>query len=283
MPPQDPPPKSRQPEPPMHSRDDIPALSLRQAAFARAVSSADGIWPDDLLAGVIPGGTLDAAAALAVYRNGYFARLTEQLGETYRTIWRALGDETFFLLCAAYIRTHPSTSYNLSEYGREFAEFLATTPEAADAVFLPELARFELAFHDLFHAPAHEPLDAAALAAIGDLTGVRLHFGSAVRLMACGHAVRDLFGHRHDPDDAEPPQLDIDRPQWIVMCKRGTDVVLEEIGRSAFVTLEALARGVSIDEALDEAATVDPEFSAADVSRLFETIALCGLVTGWSR
>jgi len=270
----------------MHSRDDSSDLSRRQAVFARAVSSpdgAEGVWPDELVAGVVPGGTLDAAGALAVYRNGYFARLTEQLGETYRTIWRALGDETFFSLCAAYIRTHPSTSYNLSDYGREFADFLATTTEATEAGFLPELARFELVFHDLFHAPAHEPLDAAGLAAIGDLAGVRLHFGCAVRLMACDHAVRDLFGHRHDPDDAEPPQLDIDRPQWIVMCKRGVRVVIEEVGRTAFVTLEALARGSSIDEALGEASTLDPEFSASDVSRLFETIARCGLVTGWSR
>ena len=256
-------------------------LAAWQIALARTLSSpAEAALPRDVLGEIVPGGTLDAAGALAVYRNCYVARLSEQLGETYATVWRALGDDAFLAISASYIASHRSSSYNLSDYGRDFAAFLESAPETADAPFLPELARFELAFHDLFHSPADRGIDAGELAAAGDLSGVRLRFGSSVRLLAYERAVYDLFRHRND---SEAPDLEIDRPQWILLFKQGGEVLAKDLSRASFVALDALARGSAVDEALERADACDPEFSAASVQDLFETIALCGLVVGWER
>ncbi|MFN2428131.1 MAG: putative DNA-binding domain-containing protein, partial [Candidatus Binatia bacterium] len=147
------------------------------------------------------------------------------------SVWRILGDEDFFAVCASYIATHPSVSYNLSDYGREFPDFLAATAHAVDVPLLGELARFELAFHDIFHAPAHHSVDVAELASLGDLAGVRLRFGSAVQLVACERAVYDVFRHRHD---AEPPDLDLERPQWVLLFKQHGDVLAREVDAATF-------------------------------------------------
>jgi hypothetical protein len=256
------------------------SLAITQATLASALASGTQPWPDLLLSGVVPGGTLDVAGALAVYRSGYLARLTEQLGETYQAVWRVVGDESFLALAEAYIAGHASTSYNLSDYGRSFAEFLEGRGETMDPPFLPELARLELAFHDLFHAEAHEAVDAAALASIGDLSGVRLRFGRAVRLLDCRRAVYDLFRHRHDD---EAPDLETERPQRVLMYRKGGDVLARELDSATFAALEALSSGRTVDEALEKAVETDGSFGAAGVSRLFETIALCGLVAGWER
>jgi len=264
----------------MTAPTDTGDLSATQRALAAALAGGGDAWPGDLLSSVVPGGSLDAAAALAVYRSGYLARLTEQLGETYATVWRALGDDGFFELCRDYIAGHPSSSYNLSDYGREFADFLASAPVTAEALFLPELARFELCFHDLFHAAGHRAMDSPSLAALGDLTGVRFRFGSAVRLVACERAVFDLFRHR---EESEPPDFEIERSQHVLLYKLDGEVLAREVDAATFVALEAMAEGLAIDEALECAADRDENFGPAEVARLFEMLARCGLVVSVER
>lgn len=250
----------------------------RQLAFALTAAGTSG--QDGVLEGIVPGGTLDAAGALAVYRSGYLARLTEQLGETWSSVWRLLGDDDFFALCESFVATHPSTSYNLSDYGRDFPAFLETAPQTADFPMLPELARFELAFHDLFHAAAHTSIDAATLASIGDLTGVKLELGSAVRLLECGRAVYDVFRHRNDE---EPPDLDFERPQCVLMFKQDGEVLAREVDAGTFAALAALRDGLAVEDALAQAVERDGDYGPSEVTRLFELIARCGLVAAIRR
>jgi hypothetical protein len=138
-----------------------------------------------------------------------------------------------------------------------------------------ELAGFELVVHDLFHAHAHTPVRAEALAAIGNLDGVRFLFGSAVRLVRCERAVYDVFLHR---DDEEPPDLDLDRPQLVLLFRDGGDVRAREVSPAAFAALEALAAGRPVEDAIESAGAVDAGFGPAEVAELFALIARCGLV-----
>ncbi|MFN2375550.1 MAG: putative DNA-binding domain-containing protein [Candidatus Binatia bacterium] len=257
-----------------------PVLPELQRALARALTRPGGGADPGLLENVVPGGSLDAEGALGVYRRGYLARLTEQLGETFASVWRVLGDEDFFAACESYLAAHPSTSYNLSDYGRDFPDFLAASTHAANAPFLAELARFELAFHDLFHAVLHQAADAAELASLTDLEGVRFRLGSAMKLLACESAVYDLFRRRHDE---EPPDVSLDRPQWMLLYRRGGDVIAHELEVASFRALEAIAAGAPVEEALARAVESDPAFGAAEAARLFELLAGAGLVVSVER
>jgi len=251
-----------------------------QQRLARALTADADVSPEGVVEGVIPGGSLDAAGALAVYRSGYLARLSEQLGETWPSVWRVLGDDTFFALCRSYIAGHPSTSYNLSDYGRDFPAFLESAPEAVEVPFLAELARFELVFHDLFHAAGHEGMNAATLASIDDLASAKLVLGSSVRLFAGDRAVYDVFRHRHD---TEPPDLELDRPQRVLLFKQSGEVLAREIDAGTFAALEALGEGLPVEEALARAVGQDASYGAAEVARLFELLARCGLVAAIGR
>ncbi len=253
-------------------------LASAQRSLAAVLSAPGEDLPATLLGAIVPGGKLDAAGALEVYRRGYVARLTEQLGETYASVWRVVGDDDFFALCREYIAGHASSSYNLSDYGRELAEFLERTPGLP--VFLPELARFELAVHDLFHAHAHVPVAAQTLAALGDLSGVRFRFGLAVRLVACERAVYDVYRHRND---AAPPDIDFERPQFVLLFRQEGEVLAREIDAASFAALESLAAGRPVEDAIDSAVARDADFGPQQVAKLFETIALCGLAEAVER
>lgn len=261
----------------MNRDDGLRPLSQAQHDLAAALVAGDA--NADVLAGIVPGGTLEAEGAFAVYRNGYLARLAEQLGETYPAVWQALGDEEWFALCEAYTASHPSTSYNLSDYGRDMAAFLERRG-GGSAALLAELARFELVFHDLFHAAACPSVEPAELASLGDLTGVRLQLGAAVRLVACERAVYDVFRHRHE---AEAPAIDLDRRQFVVLFRRGNEVLGREIDEATFAALGAFARGAAVEDALADALERDPGFGAPGVTKLFELVSRFGLVESISR
>src|SRR5688572_29447575 len=85
-------------------------LTALQKAFAKAVYLSKKN-PEELLHEIIPGGSLDVKGALGVYQNGYPARLTEQLGETFEAVWWVLGDEDFLTVCRTYIAENGSQSY----------------------------------------------------------------------------------------------------------------------------------------------------------------------------
>ena len=70
----------------------MPSLKIIQSRF---VSSAFGEANAAFVSWIAGGGKLTPAEAVGVYRNGYPARLSEALGETFEACWRMLGDMNF--------------------------------------------------------------------------------------------------------------------------------------------------------------------------------------------
>jgi hypothetical protein len=246
-------------------------LERLQRRFVRSVT----FLADPALVGAVTGGgKLTPAEAVDVYRGGYPARLTEALGETYETCWRVLGDEAFFAAARDFIARFPSRTYNLSDYGAEFPEFLESLPVADDAPYLGDLARYAWTFKELFHEKAHASLDPVVLAAKARPEAV-LRFGSAVRLLALRHRVYAIF--RRDLDDDTP----IEESEWkgaerlILYKKEGNPIFVRELTAPEHAALTALAAGRPLAEALTGADGLD----AASTAELFAFVSESGIVT----
>ncbi|HYC00800.1 MAG TPA: DNA-binding domain-containing protein [Candidatus Limnocylindrales bacterium] len=260
----------------MSAKSEPRRLDALQSDLARSLIDGTALP----LAGseIIPGGDLDAEGALDVYRRGYRARLTEQLGETYEAVWWVLGDEGFFDVCRRYIAEHPSSSYNLSDYGEGLADFLAAAPESTEMEALPDLARLEWRFKELFHAPEHAHVPVEELAALGDLSSVRLVLGEAVGLIESRFAIGEIFARRKEPPDAAAP-FDWRRPQRLLLYKLDGQIYTKELPAGAFAVLEALRDGARVEDALVAALEADDGFGEEQASAVFELLARCGLVT----
>ncbi|MDX6770757.1 MAG: DNA-binding domain-containing protein [Elusimicrobiota bacterium] len=243
-------------------------LEALQRRFVAAIVEGD----EAFAAEVTGGGKLTPAGAVGVYRRAYPARLTEALGETFERVWRVLGDEDFFATCAAFVPTRRSASYNLSDYGRDFPEFLESRAELAHAPFLGDLARLEWTFKELFHAADNAGLPAAELARSAS-SGCRLVFGEATALLALGHRVHAIW--RRDLADDSPLEPEVWRGREdLFLHKKDGLVYSRPLTPSEAAALAALRAGRPLDEALAGAEGLD----AGTVSSLFHDLAESGAV-----
>ena len=245
-------------------------LEIIQRRFVRSITFlADPAF----VAAVTGGGKLTAAQAVDVYRGGYPARLTEALGETFEACWRVLGDEAFFAAARDFIARTPSFTHNLADYGEGFPEFLESRPDAEHAPFLGDLARYEWAFKEIFHAKPHAGLDPAVLAAKARPDSV-LRFGLATRFLALRHRVHGIW-KRDRADETPLAPADWEGAENLILYKQdGNAVFVRELTGPEHAALTGLAEGRPLEDALAAAEGLD-----ADGARdLFAFIAESGLV-----
>ncbi|MBA2480202.1 MAG: putative DNA-binding domain-containing protein [Planctomycetes bacterium] len=92
---------------------------------------------------------------LAIYHYAYRARLIDCLADDYPTVRHALGAAGFERLCATVIRLRPSRRPNLNFYGLALLEHCRDQRfEVPHHAFIRELAAFEWAMTEVFHAQA---------------------------------------------------------------------------------------------------------------------------------
>lgn len=128
----------------------MPELKHLQSAFSRYLLLGE----EDIAEHIADTPGIDAHARLAVYANGYRARLREALQGDFPALVHVLGEADFTALCEAYITTHPSPYFSLRDYGARLPAWLGKQAIAADRPWLAELAALEWALVEAFDAPA---------------------------------------------------------------------------------------------------------------------------------
>ncbi len=233
------------------------SLRERQMEFARAVCEADTTLENRVRANGLSG-----ARRLQVYRNSVFAGLTEALRAIYPVIDRLVGGEFFEHTARHFITHHPSTTGNLHEFGGEFPEFLATFPGASDLNYLPDVARLEWAYHQVFHADDHAPLDLAALATVKPADYGRLHWRlhPACRLLESDFPMLRIWQvNRDETECMETVDLSAGATRLLII-RRGIEVDLEILGPGEHALLRTLADGRTFADACEQALASEPRF-----------------------
>jgi len=134
-----------------------PSLAELQRALAARIVAGEGPDLDDWIC--VPS-EADLAARVAVYVQGYPARIREALRETFLAVAHILGDRSFAALADRYARGVPADLRNLNLVGAAFPAHLESDRASDDLPFLPALAELEWAVDRCFHAdllPAFEP------------------------------------------------------------------------------------------------------------------------------
>lgn len=225
---------------------------------------------------LVPAGTLDSQAALAVYSNGRVARLTEALGANFQALRCYLGDDGFVDLCRIYIASHPSQVKDLGLYGESLPQFLRDSPWQQRDPFLPDLARMAWWQHRLFHAKHNEPLDDKqwqTLQPSSRLIWNRFEFiGSNYRVVSIWEHVQD----RRDLD------MNWWEPECALLFRKGEDVIVHRAEAWQIALLAVLAQGASLehcwDQALGQGCSEAPQSS--QIEDFFAFIRSSGLVCG---
>jgi Putative DNA-binding domain len=137
-----------------------------------------------------------AETMFGIYRNAYWARLSESLGNDFPGLKAMMGDHAFDRMARAYIARHPSQHPSIRWAGRNLAAFLAAEAPYRDDPWFADMARFDWALAFAFDAS-----DALATG-LADLAGVPLEFWGSVRLRF--HPTLDAFRIATPVDEARP-------------------------------------------------------------------------------
>ena len=203
---------------------------------------------------------LPAAARFQVYRNNVFISLTQALADVYPVARRLVGEAFFDQLARRFIRTHPSRSGNLHEFGRELPAFCGALRETQALPYLADVAALEWAYHEVFHAADAAPLDVARLGQMPEAELDRLRFvlHPATRLVASRHPILAIWEANQGAPGAEP-EVGLDAgPDHLLVARRNLDRWIARLTAGELVLLAELAAARPLGAACEAAASAQP-------------------------
>ncbi len=219
---------------------------------------------------------------MTVYASGYLARIRETLLEVYEAVRKILGPERFDELATDYAHRFPSRNYNLNYAGRHFEEFLRFIPGGINLDFLPDLAKFEWAVWEAFHAFDEKPLDLSETAGFAeeDWENIRFEFQPSVRLVISEWPVLDLWLERKRPEDGVSEKNRAARSQRVLIGRKEDQVRTELLDENQHRLLEGLLAGKTLGEVSEELADRLREDEMPPVSEWFSRWVREGLIRG---
>jgi len=232
---------------------------LQRAFQAHVLSGSNAIG-----AHVAPARGAETAMRLAVYAEGYDARLVEALAVTYPALERALGQERFADCVRALVHRRPSRFFSVRRYGRELAELLEGELPGARGRGAAELARFEWALAEAFDAADARPLAAQDLEHIDPSRWAGLRFelvpGSQTLSLAT-NAVCWWQAAAHDR--APPARWRAGRSSMWLIWRRELAVYFRRLAQEEARALAALRSGASFGALCAQLARCAPAASAS--------------------
>jgi len=240
----------------------MPTLREIQHAFGAAVLGED----ETILGHVIDDG-IPAASRVRIYRNTAISVLTDALRLSYPAVDRLVGAAFFDAAAAVFIRRQPPTSAYLTEYGADFASFLASFPPAQSLAYLPDVARLEWALNVAANAPDVPALNPASLASIDPDAHGRVCFTphpslSLLRLDHPADAIADAVIGR---DEAALAAIDVlAGPVWLVIHRGPDAIAVQRLAEGEWQLTHDLCSGATLEAALDAAQIADATTLLAD-------------------
>ncbi|TGL63463.1 DNA-binding domain-containing protein [Leptospira sarikeiensis] len=222
---------------------------------------------------IFPAGKLKSVSALEVYQNAYLARFTDALGEKFETVWKVLGDEDFFETAKNYIRENFSGSYNISDYGGNFPDFLKENyPEHP---FLAEIADFEYQVFQIFHLSKNLGTDIQKPTG-AEFEDFKISFHPSLRFLKYTYPIYDLW----KADDSEDLSIFFqEKDQYLILGKKGSDLWILQIEEWEYIFGKNLSEGKTILESLENSGTLPkgPESISEFLSRLTQNFLVIAI------
>lgn len=224
----------------------------------------------------LPG--MSAIDCADIYSRGYKARLMEVLGDTFEATWWILGDENFFSFAQMFVSTHPSKSYDLSDYGIEFPKSLQSNPVIQEIPFLFELAKFEWLFKELFHSADLENSENILLYTLNANPQASLAIKPSVKLWHSEYSVYDIWRQRSS-DVSSLHNLKWHKDQHLILRKSNGQIYVTALDRDEFNFLSCFHEAATLESAAENYQEKFGTLTAETAQNLFSQIGDMGILS----
>lgn len=251
------------------------SVAGHQEIFARALLWRDEVLPPTIIAGP-RGGT--PTKRFGVYRNNVFASLTGCLAARFPVVARLVGEEFFSAMARVFVERHPPSSPALFEYGDDFPSFLASFPPAKALPYLPDVARLEWHIATSYHAADAQPIDATALAQLGDgASGKGLALHPSCAMVLSRYPIVSLWETNVRDEVVRP--IDADRGGEAALIVRPRfEVAVMSLDTAGYAFISALVAGHALELCAEIAMELDSDFDLGTaLTLLFRSGAVVGV------
>jgi len=222
---------------------------------------------------------MSAEEHIEIYRDGVLGGLTQALADTYPVCMALVGDQFFNAMSARFIQKSTSDSPDLSEFSPLFSQFIEDFDPAAELFYLPDVARLEWSWHQIFHERDNDKLDFKKLAEIGD-QDVVFQLVDAGRLMHSLWPVHKIW-QVNQPEYQGEEHVDLDEGEtFLWIWRNGYEMRLDPVTENEWILLNALLEQKPFSQVCEKLA-VDDEVNV-DVVSLLPQFVERGWICGFS-
>lgn len=235
------------------------ALRELQTDFSAAVFGA-GLADAALLAHCA-GDPARAAQGIAAYRRSVLTNLAAAVQATYPVLERIVGSEFLAAASRRYAQDYPSRHADLNAYGDQFAEFLGRQADAAALPYLPDVARLEWLFQQVYGAPDAAPQNISRLAATPPETWGELRFRlhPAHALLASDWPVVRIW-EVNQTSHIGNFAVDFSQAENALIQRRPAGIAVERLSAGELALLLALDNDETLATAVDKAIASETAF-----------------------
>jgi len=194
------------------------------------------------------------ARRFAVYRNNVAVALIGALEARYPVVRRLVGDAFFRAMAGAFVALDKPRSPVLIHYGAAFPDFIAGFEPAKDLAYLPDIARLENAWVEVYHAADAPALALEALGATApeDLGASRFSPHPAARLLRFSHPAASIWAAHQGAGEPRPPESW--RAEDTLVSRPAADVLVRVLPPGGYEFAAALFAGATLAEAAAQCA-----------------------------
>jgi hypothetical protein len=218
-------------------------------------------------------GVLDQTVShprFGIYRNNVASALTNSLRVRYPVVEQLVGRDFFSAMSREFIAENKPSSAILISYGANFPEFISSFEPAESLFYLADVARLESAWWVSYHAADIAALNKDAFATLAPEAWGETHlrFLPCVKIPKFNYSAAAIWRAHHDLELAMP--VFVDQPEYVLIRREGTQVLVQTLSQDMHLFLHALAQGGTLLEAYEVASDSNEQFDVlAAVQQLF--------------
>ena len=216
---------------------------------------------------------------LQIHRNNFHILLTDALAATFPVVRRLTGERFFHFAARRFIAGFPPRGPCLFEYGGDLPAFLARLPALDAHPYMADVARFEWAINEAYHAADAPALDVNALRRVPERRYPELVFRlhPSVRLLLSPYPIVRIWrANQPEADDRSAVDLAAGGVQLLIF-RNGLDVLWRGLSQAEFAFVYALRAGSTVRQAHESA--LAEGFGPADLAATLAGLVQAGLVS----